>query len=64
MPRKIQLKPCACGCGKLTNSLWAQGHDRKLEAAMIRDMEAAGHPNGLLAIRALVEAHLGREVRP
>ena len=65
MSRKPQPeKPCACGCGEPTTRTWHSGCDRRMEGALIHAMKEAGYPDGLLAIRALVETHLGREVRP
>ena len=57
MPRKIELQPCLCGCGELTNGQWAPGHDRKMEAAIVNEF------GGVAGLLAFVEAHLGKKIR-
>lgn len=57
MPRKIELHPCLCGCGELTNGQWAPGHDRKMEAAIVNEF------GGVAGLLAFVEAHLGKKIR-
>lgn len=52
-------KPCACGCGEPAQKTYVQGHDQKLRVALERQMKAAGHQNGLLAIAGLVRHYVG-----
>ena len=65
MPSKRATRLCACGCGRQpVAGVWVPGHDQKLRAALERALEEAGEPNGLLALRKMVEARLGREIKP
>lgn len=58
MPRKIDPKKCACGCGEMTRGgFFKPGHDAKTIAAMVK---AAGGVEKLLVI---VESSLGRKIR-
>lgn len=57
MPRKIEPKECACGCGEMTNSTWATGHDSKTLSAIVKK---AG---GTLQLKRLVEKSLKTRIR-
>ncbi len=53
MPRKLRPKECACGCGDMTRGGdFLQGHDRKLEGAIIEKV------GGVIELRELVEKTL------
>ena len=58
MPRKVQVKPCACGCGTLTRGAgkFAPGHDQKLRIAI------ENHVGGLEQLREFVEKITHRSV--
>ncbi len=58
MPRKIDIKPCACGCGTLTKGAgqFASGHDQKLRIAI------ENHVGGLEQLRNFVERTTGRKL--
>ena len=52
MPRKIEPKLCACGCGGMTNGTWVPGHDSKTVSAIVKK---AG---GTYELKRLVEKTL------
>ena len=58
MPRKIVIRPCACGCGTLTKGAgkFAPGHDQKLRIAI------ENHVGGLEQLRDAVEEFTHRPV--
>ena len=56
-PRKLDPKPCACGCGETTKTgQFLPGHDQKLRSAIEK---AAG---GLLTLKEIIEKHIGQEI--
>jgi len=59
MPRKIEPKPCGCGCGETTRGSgdFLPGHDQKLRIAI------ENHVGGVEALRTLVEGATGRRLK-
>ncbi len=58
MPRKIDIKPCACGCGTLTKGAgrFLPGHDQRLRIAI------ENHLGGLEQLREFVERKTQRPI--
>lgn len=56
-------KTCVGGCGVPTGSNWAKGgHDHKLEAQIVKAMGYADDTEGRLALKELVENHMGVKI--
>ncbi|OOZ43242.1 hypothetical protein [Solemya velum gill symbiont] len=56
-PRKIDPKPCACGCGQTTKTgTFLPGHDQKLRAAIEREV------GGLESLKEIIEGIIGHEI--
>lgn len=56
-PRKIDPKPCACGCGGMAKTgEYMPGHDQKLRSAIEREV------GGLANLRSIVEQHIGHTI--
>ena len=57
MPRKIEPKECACGCGGMTNSTWVTGHDSKTLSAIV------AKAGGTHELKRLVEISLNCRIK-
>lgn len=57
-PRKVDPKPCACGCGNTTKTgTFLPGHDQKLRSAIEQEV------GGLERLKEIIENYLGYEIQ-